>query len=387
MIKTTAKKNNRFSFQISKWVLIVFALIALLHKFIANDIPVLARSNQGIVSPVINDYLYDLGWVDANPHLKKDQYKSIVNPLVNTSPYRTNVTRIYATPGDAAHFLGTDSVGRDVLAGLVYGAATAMKVSLFGVLIALVLGVLIGLISGYYLNQPPRIDILHSIILIILILIVSAYLTIELSSGATSWGFIIIITIGLWICSLFTLKYIPEFTHKKWTLPIATITDRIIEVREAIPSIFLVLGAIALFAESSIWNIVLIIGFISWSNISRYMRAEVLKIRSNHYIDAARVQGLSTFRIMVRHILPNAIDPILAVVTFSLTTAILLEATLSFLGIGMPPQQPTWGGMLAQAREANIWWLALFPGMCIFIIITCLNVLADNIQQRLDRRM
>jgi peptide/nickel transport system permease protein len=218
-------------------------------------------------------------------------------------------------------------------------------------------------------------------------MMVLPYVITELTSTRTNLLIILLpVLIGLGIWKL-SNPVLGKLKMKKWEVHLHRYTDRIIEVREAIPTIFLILGAIALFRDNSIWNVALVIGLIGWGSLSRYIRAEVMKIREKTYIDAAIVQGQSTWRIITRHILPNALDPLLSIITFSFTAAILLEATLSFLGIGIPSEAPTWGSLLAQARVANAWWLAIFPGFCIFLAIASLNTIADYLQRRLDVRI
>lgn len=371
----------------SKWVIMAFVVIGLFHKFIANNIPIIATTEEGIVFPVAQDYLYAWGFQNNNPHMNLDQYSSILRPLIPYSPYAADISQVLTPPLNGSHVLGTDKVGRDVLAGIVYGTGTALKVSVLSILLALIIAFIFGVVSGYYHERPMELNMTQLVGLIFVTGLGMSYLWLELFSTNTSWVLVMLV-LAMVVCTMYLiLSYGRFWPGKVINFPMALISDKIIEVREAIPSIFLVLGAMAIFRENSIGNVILIIGLVAWSNLARYIRAEVMKIRNAAFVDAAFISGASTLRIIRKHILPNAVDPILSIIAFSITAAILMEATLSFLGIGMPPQEPTWGGLLSQARTTNAWWLAIYPGVCIFLIITSLNDMADHFQKRLDKRM
>lgn len=379
--------NQPVDFNLAKWTIIFMIVVGLLHKFIANDIPILAKSESGLTMPVVQDYLYDLGFSQRNPHMASIHYDPLINPIIHKSAYNTDIDKILLKPMNEGHLLGTDALGRDVLSGLIHGTTTAVMVSIGAVALALIIALIIGVISGFYYLRPIRLNFAQISIAVIISMMVLPYVITELTSTRTNLLIIllpVLIGLGLWKLSNPVLE---KLKMKKWEVHVHRFTDRVIEVREAIPTIFLILGAIALFRDNSIWNVALVIGLIGWGSLSRYIRAEVMKIREKTYIDAAIVQGQSTWRIITRHILPNALDPLLSIITFSFTAAILLEATLSFLGIGIPSEAPTWGSLLAQARAANAWWLAIFPGFCIFLAIASLNTIADYLQRRLDVRI
>jgi peptide/nickel transport system permease protein len=371
----------------SKWVIMAFVVTGLFHKFIANDIPIIATTDKGVVLPVAQDYLYAWGIQSYNPHMNKDQYASKLRPLIPYSPYAADISQVLTPPLSGSHLLGTDKVGRDVLAGILYGTATALKVSVLSILLALIIAFIFGVVSGYYHEKPMELNLTQLMGLLIVTGLGMSYLWLELFSSRTSWALVILVFVVVMCGMYMILTYGRSWPGRVVNFPVALVTDKIIEVREAIPSIFLVLGAMAVFRENSIGNVILIIGLVAWSNLARYIRAEVMKIRNAAYVDAAYISGASTLRIIRKHILPNAVDPILSVIAFSITAAILMEATLSFLGIGMPPQEPTWGGLLSQARNTNAWWLAIYPGVCIFLVITSLNDMADHFQKRLDKRI
>ncbi len=162
---------------------------------------------------------------------------------------------------------------------------------------------------------------------------------------------------------------------------------RLFELWAAIPSFFLILTAAAFFTPS-LFFIMIIIGLTGWVNIARLTRSQFLQVRNNEYVAAAHSLGFSHGRIMFRHILPNAIGPVLVPAAFGVAGAILAESGLSFLGIGVPAEAITWGALLAGARSnASAWWLVVMPGVAIFVTVTMYNLLGDGLRDALDPKM
>ena len=162
---------------------------------------------------------------------------------------------------------------------------------------------------------------------------------------------------------------------------------RAVDLMLCFPSFFLILTVIAVL-EPSIWNIMAVIGFTSWMGVARLIRAEILTIREREFIQAARSQGASNMRIITRHIIPNAMTPVLVSATLGVAGAILTESALSFLGIGVQPPTPSWGNMLTAGKDnlEYAWWLSLFPGMAILITVLGYNLLGEGIRDALDPR-
>ena len=162
---------------------------------------------------------------------------------------------------------------------------------------------------------------------------------------------------------------------------------RLFELWSAIPAIFLIITAAAFFPPS-LFFIMIIIGLTGWVTIARLTRSQFLHVRNYEYVEAARALGCATPRVIWRHILPNAIAPVLVPATFGVGLAILAESGLSFLGIGVPAETITWGAILAGARSnASAWWLAVAPGLAIFITVTLYNLVGDGLRDALDPKM
>ena len=168
---------------------------------------------------------------------------------------------------------------------------------------------------------------------------------------------------------------------------IDTLIMRAVDLMLCFPSFFLILTVIAVL-EPSIWNIMAVIGFTSWMGVARLIRAEILTIREREFIQAARSQGASDMRIITRHIIPNAMSPVLVSATLGVAGAILTESALSFLGIGVQPPTPSWGNMLTAGKDnlEYAWWLSLFPGLAILITVLGYNLLGEGIRDALDPR-
>lgn len=173
--------------------------------------------------------------------------------------------------------------------------------------------------------------------------------------------------------------------YGKW---IDSIIMRFVDIMLCFPAFFLILAVIA-FLEPSIWNIMIIIGLTSWMGVARLVRAEFLSLRERDFVLAAQAIGASDKRIIFRHILPNAISPVLVSATLGVAGAILTESALSFLGIGVQPPTPSWGNMLIAGKQTlgTAWWLSVFPGLAILVTVLGYNLLGEGIRDAMDPRI
>jgi peptide/nickel transport system permease protein len=165
------------------------------------------------------------------------------------------------------------------------------------------------------------------------------------------------------------------------------VISRFLEMMLGIPTFFLLITVAAIFPPS-IYLIMIILGLTGWMGIARYIRSEFLRVREQEFVEAAKSLGASDRRVMLRHILPNALAPVLVAMAFGVATAVLAESGLSFLGIGVPAHLVTWGSILAESRANTFaWWLAVFPGAAIFVTVTAYNLLGDGLRDALDPRV
>ena len=236
-----------------------------------------------------------------------------------------------ATPS-LAHPFGTDDLGQDLLARMIYGGRISLAVGLAAMLVAVVLGTIIGAIAG-------------------------------MSRGWLG-------TALMWLTDLFLS--LPQ-------LPLLLLV--IYLFRDALKSVFGPEGGVFVL-------IVVVIGGLRWMPVARLVRAQFLSLREKEFVEAARALGASRLRMVVRHILPNALGPVIIAATIDVAAAIIAESTLSFLGLGFPPDIPTWGRILFDSKDyldiAPHW--ALFPGAAIFLAVVTINFIGDGLRDALDAR-
>jgi len=164
---------------------------------------------------------------------------------------------------------------------------------------------------------------------------------------------------------------------------------RVVDVFYALPGLFIVILLVALIGPT-FWTIVIAIAVLSWMNTARLVRSSFLSLKEKEFVEAARTVGVPDARIVLRHILPNAFSPVIVAATLGVANAILIESSLSFLGLGFQPPEATWGGMLSESKSAVIslgqWWRGLFPGLMIFITVLSTNFIGDGLRDALDPR-
>lgn len=166
------------------------------------------------------------------------------------------------------------------------------------------------------------------------------------------------------------------------------IISRLFEIMMTFPVFFLILTILA-FRDPSIYNIMIVIGATGWTGIARLVRGDFLKLRKFDYVEAAIALGGGDFRVMLKHMLPNALAPVLVAATFGIAGAILVESALSFLGFGVPPPTPSWGDVLSQSKKYVdfAWWLVLFPGAAIFLTVTSFNLVGEGFRNAIDPKI
>lgn len=163
---------------------------------------------------------------------------------------------------------------------------------------------------------------------------------------------------------------------------------RLADVQLAMPFILLAILIVAVIG-AGLQNVVIVLGVAGWMTYARIVRGSVLAVREKEFVEAARAIGAGSLRVIARHILPNVLSPVIVIATFNVANAIIAEAALSFLGLGVEPSIPTWGGMLAEGRTylASAWWLATFPGLAIMVSVLGINLLGDWARDALDPRL
>lgn len=393
-------------------VLMMLVFIALIADFLANEKPIVCKYQGETYFPIFKGYAVDLGiakWPEelANASWHRLEYDWVVYPLIPYSPTTIDKKNTqYVGPGEEQrvesgrwkHLLGTDNIGRDVLSGLIHGTRVAMKVGVISMSIASLIGILLGSIAGYFGDSRLKISRIRLILVLVFLPPAVFYgfssrsyiLGDALNEGGFLLQFILsfvifaVVAFGVTHILTIPLKRVPGL-GKKVAIPTDILLMRFIEVFNSIPALILILSIVAVLEQPSLTIVMIIIGLISWTGIARFIRAELLKVRSLEYIEAAQSLGYSEARIIFRHAIPNALTPVLISIAFGVAAAILTEAFLSFLGVGVNPEDVTWGSMLNLVRKApEAWWLAIFPGLAIFITVTIFNLLGEGLTDALD---
>lgn len=222
----------------------------------------------------------------------------------------------------SAHWLGTDEVGRDIFARLIYASRISLSIGFMAVAVAIVVGTTVGALAGFF---------------------------------------------GGWLDNV-----------------LMRVTDAIL----SIPALFFLI-VLSVTLGPSVRTMIVVIGLLSWMELARIIRANVLSLKRREFIEAAQTIGARGPRIIARHILPNTLAPIVVAATLGVGNALLTEASVSYLGLGVQPPEPSWGNMLynAQSYFFNAPWITLYPGLMILVTVLCINFIGDGLRDALDPRM
>jgi peptide/nickel transport system permease protein len=304
---------------------------------------------------------------------------------------------IVESPWFHRHHFGTDQLGNDVLSGIIHGASISIQIGLLSAFIAGIIGLLLGALSGYF--GDDRLSLSRaSLIFSIPGLFVGYFWAFQVRSyaltDAMKDGFLSITLQIFW--SIFLMFIVVAcfffigrlFSRLKWLgktiiIPFDNVIQRITEVFISMPRLLVILTIAAVFREKSVAMVITIIGITHWTSIARFTRAEMLRVRDLEYVEAARAMGFPWYRIVLRHALPGVIGPAMIEIIFLISGSILIESSLSFLGIGVPDDIVTWGSILNAGRmQIDAWWMVVFPGIFIFFTILSLNVFGDSIRKQ-----
>jgi peptide/nickel transport system permease protein len=307
-------------------------------------------------------------------------------PLSNP---RSEMLKSDRAPRLGVYLFGTDELGRDVFSRMMQGAWVSLTVGFVAVGIAVLVGIFLGGISGYYGQNPVGADQMLSVIAFLLGVGL-------LVAGVKVAGIALLAAGGTYL--IFSRRWKKkegkrrawEWTRVFWvgTISVDTLIMRFVDIMLCFPSFFLILTVVALL-PASIYNIMIVIGLTSWMGTTRFVRAEFLSLRDQDFVTAARALGVSNWRIIFRHMIPNAIAPVLVSATIGIATAILTEAGLSFLGLGVPPPHATWGNILSDGKNFifDAPWLTFIPGVAILIVVLSFNLFGEGLRDILNPRL
>jgi peptide/nickel transport system permease protein len=295
----------------------------------------------------------------------------------------------HEVPALNRYLMGTDDLGRDVFARMLQGAWVSLTVGFVAVGISLLIGIFMGGIAGYFGQHYIRLDhlLLAAFVLSGLGLIAANFMVPGACLLTISFGYV-----G------YTLRRVNASRPKalpaairifcKNTITVDTLIMRIVDIMLCFTSFFLILTVVALL-PASIYNIMIVIGLTSWMGATRFVRAEFLSLREQDFVAAVRALGVGNFRIIFRHMVPNAIAPVLVSATIGIASAILTEAGLSFLGFGVPPPHATWGNILSDGKRFifDAPWLTFIPGIAILIVVLSFNLFGEGLRDVLNPKL
>lgn len=269
-------------------------------------------------SQLVKDKVGLIGAIGISIIVIVSLFASVIAPF---SPEKMFTDSILQSP-NATYYFGTDEFGRDIFSRIIYGAQVSVRVSLIAVGIGASLGLIFGLISGYFQGK------------------------------------------------------------------VDSVIMRVMDVLFAFPDILLALAIVAVLG-ANITNTMIAIGIVFTPVFTRTVRAATISVKENEYIQSAVAIGVRPFRIIIRHVFPNIVAPFIVQITLALSGAILTEAALSFLGLGVQPPNPSWGSMLNESRTYMEFapWTIIFPAVAIVITIFCFNLLGDSLRDILDPKM
>lgn len=286
------------------------------------------------------------------------------------------------------YLMGTDELGRDVLARMLQGAWVSLTVGFVAVGIAVGIGILLGGMAGYYGQRYIQVGHLLAWTLLAIFVV--------LAVAGSIWRALPVAIVALVLLVYFRVHKRRPQSHApaalQWlfapTMSVDTLIMRAVDIMLCFPSFFLILTVVALLPPS-LYNIMIIIGLTSWMGTTRFVRAEFLSLREQDFVAAARALGTRETRIIFRHIMPNAVAPVLVSATLGIATAMLTEAGLSFLGFGVPPPHATWGNILSDGKSYifDAPWLTFIPGIVILVVVLAFNLFGEGLRDILNPKL
>jgi peptide/nickel transport system permease protein len=325
-----------------------------------------------------------------NPVLDPSEVRLSEKLLKPFSPVDTEMVKPEERPFLGIYLLGTDNLGRDVFARMMQGAWVSLTVGFVAVGIAVLIGIIMGGLSGYYGNvkinfmqvlsmaaffismvffvsgqKEMAVNFLMASAVLAFFSVVYYFISVKNGTGAGGVRFLFFDTIS-----------------------VDSLIMRFVDIMLCFPSFFLILTVVAIL-PASIYNIMIVIGLTGWMGTTRFVRAEFLTLREQDFVSAAKAMGIRDMSIIFRHMIPNAIAPVLVSATIGIAGAILTEAGLSFLGFGVPPPHATWGNILSDGKRFlfDAPWLTYIPGLSILVVVLAFNLFGEGLRDALNPKL
>ncbi len=396
------------AYTFAKFWLKAILFIALTLEFLASDKPILASYEGKLFLPAIGQELFDLGCNQRYNVIRRVDWQNYqgfkLMPLVPYSAQSLDFANNgFISPFEKQrveswryrHWLGTDKLGRDVLAGILTGCRISLKVALIVGIVGGLLGLLLGGFAGYFGNRTIKWPVIQIVLTIFLIPVTFSTMYVIGKSALMVTGNFTIQTIllllgilgisisVLWLFQKKVYPLIPSIRRKQVFIPVDQLFNMLIVLLSALPITLILLAILGVFKSPGLNLTMLVYTGIFWIFIARIVRGEVIRVKEKNYILSARQLGLSHWRIFWRHIFPNIKDQLWVTIAMNISSALLLGASLSYLGIGMAAGEVSWGILLNQGKSnLNAYWLSIFPGIFLIATVFSINTFAEQGKQK-----
>lgn len=343
---------------------LLFLFVVFFPECISGSKAIVAKCGEHVVMPVFSDEVFT------------GCDKVYIRPIVAYDPHKLDLKHSgYKAPSyEHGHYLGTDELGRDTLAGLIHGFSSSMKIGLGASLIALVLGFLLALPSGYYFDDKRETNSLILVLSFVWALLIAWWM--YYFSLRTQWGITLVILllgfIGWGLLEWMRRKWNIKGLNVKYTPDILLL--RLADAYELLPKLILLLVFFSVFTWQAHYLMILL-GLIGWPFFFRNLRIQIIRVKALPYMQAARVQGIPVWRQLLVYMLPAVLSVAFSLLPFMFVSAVLAESSLSFIGLGLGPENITLGKMISEGRNfPQAWWLLWFPigVLCVSMFIISL---------------
>ncbi len=367
--------------------MIFLLIVALIGPIFTSNAPLKVTIDDETIYPALRLYMHDSGLRSYPSEWRTIDWKKIENGkqnLISWDATYIDLTAINGVPpGKKGHLLGADLFGKDVAAGLIAGTRVSLLVAFIATLFGLLLAFLLTFLTTYFGNQRIKLTLLQILFLSIFSCAIWFYLFVAFPQSNVS-AVTTLFTAVAGISLIFWLT--PKIASKKTSsstlsipIPMDEIGLKFYEIFQSIPKLILLLVVIGMIQAkgtgSSLVSLGLLMGALIWPVFYRYLRLEIQREKSTDFFESLKNLGFGDLRMTLFHLFPKAFRSIIVPTIFVFSSVILLESTLSFLGLGLSDEYVSWGKILAQARlRLDAWWLAIFPGILIFLTLYALNI-------------
>jgi peptide/nickel transport system permease protein len=375
-----------------KWsigFMLLLMLLSIMTPLLKGDNPIIQKSG--------NETFY---FPDQASHTNSSDSFWQLRPMIPISEKNIDLKRRLLPPLSVSghgintirHWAGTDHLGRDVAAGLLEGIWYALAIGFGVMIISFIIGIILGASSGWFgdkeIKWSPIGALIRFMLLSILLILILHWINLFALNAFNTDIFIVMLSLCL-IAIVLIFYFISILENKrlmksKWLkIPLDSVISRIIEWLTAIPALLIILALTAIVKQHSIWTMISLISILTWPLTARLVRAEVMRRKYQPYLQQVRHQEVPFVKVLIRDLLPNIWTPLITVFAFGFSGVIMLDATLSFLSLGLPVEQVNWGNQIGGIRRhPEAWWLVLFPGLMIAGILISLNIIGNWLQDK-----